>query len=513
MITEKSKYFYYKKILRYLFNILFSLSHVILLLILSYIFKRNAFIVKPHNLAIFSDEVGYWREIFSFANYGFKTGYIGINELIPKVGRFSTHGFFPALFYYPFAKLLNWPSNAILISNLIFTVICFALIIFLYKPSTFQTVSLTFLYLLFPPIALFAATSMTEILNYGLLALFFMFFYKYCNLMETRNKKYFLFLTLLVGTICSLYRISYIVLFLIPVLVLSDFKFNKKFIKLFASWVLYSGLIYYINSIFTSPFPFGVLYNFTHASNLKTAVKMLILNFKFSFKNFFNLNNGNKIEIYFRFFYLIVLMLYLLLTFFKASFKKSKKDFLILSLRGKFNRFYIIQFILLFLPLFIVMTIYDIYGYRDFRTLSPFLWISFFNLIIYKRSVVLKLFTPIFLLFFMFSLFNWPQFFCINERNINSAKRDFTLIQNVIKYNESFKDPFKNTLLTDVFFDFDLWSNLHPGIGIEWIGSQLELEKCKSQYLLINQDKDIEGYEKKGSTEFGYLYEKRRLLD
>lgn len=176
----------------------------------------------------------------------FKTGYIGINELIPKVGKFSTHSFFLALFYYLFAKLLNCPSNGILISNLIFTVICFALIIFLYKPSVFQTIGLISLYLLFPPIALFAATSMTEILNYGLLSLFFVFLYKFCNLVETKRKKYFLFLTLLIGTICSLYRISYVILLLIPVLVLSDFKFNKKLIKLFASWLLYSGLIYYI---------------------------------------------------------------------------------------------------------------------------------------------------------------------------------------------------------------------------------------------------------------------------
>lgn len=458
MITKKSKseYCYYKEILKYFFYILFCLSHIILLLILSYVFKCDALMLEPRNDGIWNDGVGYWREIFSFANYGFKTGYIGINELIPKFSQFSTHSFFPALFYYPFAKLLNWPNNGILISNLIFIVICFTGIIFLYKPSIFQTISLTLLYLLFPSIALYAATSMTEILNYGLLALFFVFLYKYCN-SEGKIKKYFLFLTLLIGTVCSLYRIIYVILLLIPVFVLSNLKFNKKFIKLFASWVLYSGLVYYINSIFTSPYPHGVLYNFTHTSSLKAAVKMLILNFKFNFKNFFNLNNGDKIEVYFRLFYLLILALYLFLVFFKASFKNSKKDFLILSLREKFNCFYIIQFILLFLPLFIIMTVYNVYSWRDFRTLSPYLWISFFNLIIYKRSVVLKLFTPIFLLFFIFSLFNWPQGFYLLETNLyNNEKRDFTLIQNVVEYEVDASDPFENTLLTGVPFDFEL---------------------------------------------------------
>ena len=109
MITKKSKseYCYYKEILKYFFYILFCLSHIILLLILSYVFKCDALMLEPRNDGIWSDGVGYWREIFSFANYGFKTGYIGINELIPKFSQFSTHSFFPALFYYPFAKLLN----------------------------------------------------------------------------------------------------------------------------------------------------------------------------------------------------------------------------------------------------------------------------------------------------------------------------------------------------------------------------------------------------------------------
>lgn len=65
-------------------------------------------------------------------------------------------------------------------------------------------------------------------------------------------------------------------------------------------------------------------------------------------------------------------------------------------------------------------------------------------------------------------------------------------------------------MLTDVPFDFELWSNLHPGIGIEWITSGFNLENCKSKYLLINKNENLNGYENMGKTEFGYLYEKRR---
>lgn len=341
-----------------------------------------------------------------------------------------------------------------------------------------------------------------------------MFFYKYCN-SETKNKKYFLFLTILIGTISSLYRITYILLFLIPVFILSDLKL-KKFIKLFLYWILYSGFLYYITSIFIAPYPFWVTYKISHAPNLNSAIEILISNFKFNIKNWINTANGDKIEIYFRFFYLLILILYFLLIFFRSSFKKSKKNFISISLREKFNRFYISQFILLFAPFIIILMIYDVFAYRDFRALTPFWWISFFNLIIYKRTFALKFFKPIFIIFFIISTFNtfsWIQSFQITNtgRCANLPKRDFTLIQNVVQYEMYASNPFENTIATNVTFDFDLWSSLHPGIGVEWLTSDFNLENCKSKYLLINKNQNINGYENKGKTEFGYLYKKKKV--
>ena len=159
---------------------------------------------------------------------------------------------------------------------------------------------------------------------------------------------------------------------------------------------------------------------------------------------------------------------------------------------------------------------------REFRSLSPVLWISFFNLIIYKKTLALKIFKPIFIMFFIFSVIFWPTNFCMNdERYAEVEKRDFTLIKNVVQYEEGASDPFENTIATNVPFDFELWSNLEPGIGIEFLMPDFELESCKSKYLLINKDKnqnsedkdesedediEIAGYESKGKTDFGYLY-------
>ena len=503
---------------KYICYIIYILSPILLLLVLSFISSHNTFSGRPIPYFIWNDEVGYWKDVVSFAERGFKTGYIGINELIPKIGQFSTHGFFPAFFYYPFAKILSWPVNGIVISNLIFTIICFALVIMIYRPNISQTVMFTCLYSFFSPIILFAETSMTEIVNYGFLALFFVFFYKYCNA-EEKNRKCFLILTILAGTVCSFYRIIYIVLFILPILVLSDFK-PKKFIRLLFPYALYSGFLYYITSIFTAPYQLGVLYNITHAPNIKSAIKVLFINCKANIRNLFSITNGTKLEVGLRLLYVLVLTIYLLCIFLDFAFKKCKgqKDrVLILSLKEKFNKFYILQFALLLLPLLIIVAIYDIHSCREFRSLSPFLWISFFNLIIYKKTLALKVFKPIFIMFFIFSVIFWPKNFCMNdERYVEVEKKDFTLIKNVVQYEEDADDPFENTIATNVPFDFELWSNLEPGIGIEFLMPDFELESCKSKYLLINKDKDedeeddenieIAGYENKGKTDFGYLY-------
>ncbi len=491
-----------RKILKHFSYICFILSPVILLAILSFILKQNAFAGRP----IWSDEIGFWREIYSFVHYGFKTGYIGINELTPKIGCFSTHGFFPALLYFPFAKVLNWPENGIVLANMLFTAICFLGVVFILRPSAAQTFCFLGVYLFFTPAMWFALTAMTEMLNYGLLSLFFASFYKVC-VSDGRTKKVFLILTLIFGTICCFYRIIYIVLLLAPVFALSDFHFSRKFAKLFLFWILYSGGLYFVVSLFTAPYPFGVLYSVMHTSNVKAMLDGIRFNFINNVKNLFSLNSASKIEVSFRLICLMILTIYFGLIFIKIAFKKSRKNFMSLSLKDKPDAFYVIQFCLLFFPLVIILLIYDVHSFREYRTLAPILWISVVNLVIHKRFFSFKFFSFLFGVFFIFNLKMFPQPNSpeIVNRFIKVEKRDFQLIQTVIKYNEDAENPFENTLATDNWFNFELWSNLHPGIGIQWLYER-PLENLKSKYLLLNTDQPIEGYEQQGLTDFGCLY-------
>ena len=199
-----------------------------------------------------------------------------------------------------------------------------------------------------------------------------------------------------------------------------------------------------MTSIFTAPYQFGVLYKFTHSPSILSSIKVILLNCKSNIKNLFSLTNGYDLEAGFRSLYVLVLAIYLFCIFLDITVKKR---FLVISLKEKINKFYIIQFVLLFLPLIIIIVIYDMHSAREFRVLAPFLWASFFNLIIYKKTLSLKIFKPIFIMFFIFSMIFWPKnFYMNNERYSNIEKRDFTLIKNVVQYEADASDPFENTI-------------------------------------------------------------------
>lgn len=494
------------KILKYFSYAIFVLSPITLMLALSYILKVNVLAGRP----VWSDEVGYWREVFSFINFGTKTGYDGIQEVIPKIGQFSTHGFFPSFFYFPFAKLLGWQENGIVISNLFFTIICFFILICLVKPSVKQTISLFLLYVFYPPILLYVATSMTEIVNYGLLILFFMFFYLYYNANNKKSKKLFLVLMILAGTICSFYRITYAVLFILPVIALFEIK-SRKFMLLTFLWIFYSGFLYYISSLFTAPYPYGFLYSVMRTRNLKLAVHSIRLNISGNITRLFDIKNGEYTEVIFRMIYIIVIILYFSLMFFKAKTKRSKNDFLSISFRKKVEKFYLMQFVLLMLPLCIVVSIYDVFVTRDYRVLAPFLWASLLNLVLFRRRIAFLFLIPLFTIFFSVSFIFCPSGFVLSVDGIPGSElrycqrkdHDLSLINEVVKYNENASDPFENTILISNFFNFELWSKLHPGIGIEFGCIQ---DGVKSKYVLIDANTEIRGYTYEGATEFGHLY-------
>ena len=78
------------KIKRIIVYIIVILTPFLLLLMLSLRLGYNVFDSVP----IHSDEIGYWRQIYSFSEYLWNTGYIGRNETHSKLGAFGPHGFF-----------------------------------------------------------------------------------------------------------------------------------------------------------------------------------------------------------------------------------------------------------------------------------------------------------------------------------------------------------------------------------------------------------------------------------
>jgi len=81
--------------------------------LLSLILGKNGFAAVP----VWSDELDYWRSVYSWIHYGMHTGYIGIGELTPEIGVLSVHGPGPIVLYAWFARLFGWGYSAIVMAN------------------------------------------------------------------------------------------------------------------------------------------------------------------------------------------------------------------------------------------------------------------------------------------------------------------------------------------------------------------------------------------------------------
>lgn len=59
-------------------------------------------------------------------------------------------------------------------------------------------------------------------------------------------------------------------------------------------------------------------------------------------------------------------------------------------------------------------------------------------------------------------------------------------------------------------FDFSLYFQLQPGIGIEFCGLEPQPpENIKSKYILYSENYPFKGFEYIGKTKFGHLYVKK----
>ena len=169
---------------------------------------RNAFATYP----VWSDELDYWRNLFTWDAVGLRTGYNGLLEEFARVGTLGAHGFTAVMLYGWFVKLFGLSYHTIVICNAVWVSLGAAAYCALIRPRPARAALLALCLMLYAPAVLYCASSMTEMFNYALM----LFYLAFLGAYRRGRSPWMLLLACLTVTVGCLYRSTYFLLF-IPV--------------------------------------------------------------------------------------------------------------------------------------------------------------------------------------------------------------------------------------------------------------------------------------------------------
>lgn len=435
-----------------------------------------------------SDELAYWHEVLSFSQKGFDFGYYSMNEMLPNYLSFGTHGFGAVSVYALFGKVLGYKACSLVITNAFCMSLAFLILIIQTKTSSKNTLLILIFSLTYVPLVLFVSTSMAELLNYSVLVVYVGLLYAY---FRRNGKKRFAFLFVFCTAI-SFIRIIYIILF-IPLLFKrkKEFKFDRKFLIYSVLWLLFSVLLFLLNSLFVSPYPDSFLNELLSGNSFSDFVRNFAIHFVQNAWNLMNPVSENLIQVLQRYFILSVSLICLVKSnLFQSRFKKITIE-------------YFIVFLVLFLFLFINIAVYDVSDWRDYRVLSPVLFSCVVFLILSGKLATVNFSLAVNLLGLIFLIFSSEIFESFNKERYSKLSENKVL--NHIRYTENPTTRFQNTIVVQNFTK-DIVLNIPAGIGISC--SDNLSDKLKSNYLFSEYKLKLSTYKIIDSNETGYLYQK-----
>lgn len=494
--------------------VLMVLSPFVLLAVVSLLVGHNALFSNP----VWTDELDYWRSVYSWVHTGGAAGYSGVGEQAPLLGSLSVHGVTPLLLYGGYALLFGWDFNSIVLCNALWISAGALVFCLLNRPKGGVALSMAAVFMLYSPVVLYCATSMTEMANYGLLLFYLAFITRLYRVRKTARKKKTELPPITVGLVwlvlagitvllsCA-YRITYLGLFIPLVVVASDGVWSGKMMLGFLMALLFSLFVYYITVLYASPFTTGFLYNFLRADTVGLGIKMFLSHAKANVLDYFINQPGNRMEAAQRWLYCGVGALTLMGSFIRGSQKHGRP-----RLRLGIDGFSLLMFITLFLPFAIVICAYETNDWSDYRTLAPFLWLVVTAYLVRGRKLIPLAYLAGCVAALVVLLSGAPVGAYGDENRFVSKPftQDTQALCQAITYDAGAENPYANSVRTDLF-TLETVALLDPGIGLQ-TGWFTQDTVGKSRWILTDHLKiPIEGYELVLKNDSGSVY--RRIAD
>lgn len=475
---------------------LLMVSPFLLLGALSAVVGYNALLANP----VWTDELDYWRAVFSWLHMGGGVGYSGIGEHAALLGTLSVHGLSPLLLYGWFAALFGWSFSSIVLVNCLWVAAGALTFSLLNRPRGAVAAWMAVAMAAYAPMVLYAATSMTELANYGLLLFYLAFLLKLDGARhKARNAQGvapgavglgWVILCGLTVILCCAYRITYLGLFIPLLAVACDYRWSGRLLVGALAALLLSAFVYYLTALTASPFTSGFLYNFLRAGSPELALRMFLSHAKANLLDYFVRPTSNLMETLQRWLYTGVMILTLAGAFVRAE--KGERGY---RVRFRPDGLFLMSFVMLFLPFAIVVSAYETNDWSDYRTLAPFLWLVVAGQLIRGRKLVPAAFLAGCAAILLALSTGAPvgAFSDAERFQAQPFSADTQALCAAIEYDAQADTPFDNTVRTDLF-TLETVATLHPGIGIE-TGWFTEDTVGKSRWVLTDHLKiPLEGY-------------------
>lgn len=444
------------------------------------------------SIPVWNDEMIYWHEILSFSAKCFDFGYYTMNEIQPRILSFGTHGFGTITPYTLYALLFGWDFNSMVIANNLFVSAAFLFLVLIIRPGAKKTLLVAIFYITYVPVVLYTGTSMSELMNQAAIIIYITLLYYYIEKKHQKTKVLYALAAFCI--MLCLIRIIYIVLFLPVILNESRFRFNRRMLVLLAGWVVLSFILFYISSLFVSPFPEAFL---NGLFSISQPVDFIVYFFKHLFLNiarFIYPFRDGAIQISQRYF-IFAFTVWLFVKSGIYNFRSSRPD-----------KLYFVSFVMIFMMLAITIVAYDVHSWRDYRVLSPVVFGIILLLTLSGRTFVLKNMLWVNaagLILIAISPGIYNSFFFDQKRYTEPAPNR-TL--NEIRFTQSASSRFENTMVVDRY-DEAVFLNVPAGIGISH--ADTISDKLKSKYIFTSNAVNLTTYKIIASSEKGILYEKR----
>jgi len=432
-------------------------------LVLWYLIQGHGFLgAKPY----FSDELGYWRVMYSFSQCGFGFGkgesFVGYDA---PIGNLGCHGIAPLLAWAWYALIFPWKENSLFIANFIALTASIGIFVLLVKPDRKQMLFIIPALLLYAPIALYINTCMMEVFCSASVIVYTALYLRW---REKKEKAVFV-LALICGVYITGLRIFYAMLLLPLLWEKVGWGLNRKTLLLFVCFAAGTISFYKITSSFVAPYPwwFTVLIkNLPVRYKLSAVLSHFIINVRSYLKLCFLVIDT---EAAFRWLYLAVMVL------FGIDAVKNRK-----------NRWRSVSFLMIYAAiLFANLLLYDVGGWLDLRMMSPALLFALLCIMtdtemIKGAKTVVSVLAAVFFLIAFRAVISGGAFVYESRFEETPDNRE--------AFGEVFGENIASVSAMSEDGVFDRIKDIPPQIGVKWMNDDGGVIDSDTEFIMTGGD-------------------------